>query len=411
MGVMKRTSSKALKVATTKKLSAKCIEHMAGVKMTGMHSNYDYCALHDKYMAKAKKAHAEGLRHAHRAEMWRGRWKKKQCFKSQWKTKDFIGDSKWGSLAKRISLVWSKNYVKQYRMRWPKCYNIHCFRVPTPRNVVEKTCDHDPQCSGFSFTADKRLGTGCLKRCFNDDSFNGYGAISNDYWKKREIEHIQIWASLRGVMLYTGCYHNGEQTMSWKGPSRLVTNPYTFSKSLDNISGIHRKQIAAMSVPKGWCIRIYSKKNYKGQTMKIVGPRNIDCLGEFRMHEKTSWLKQTQSLRIYKNSHCWGKKREKAWRKKQEELRRSKMVNYRQVPQEYANWWDRREEDTKRATHKHMQKYKQSHYWKKNQIAKVIKGLERLHVHSLHCEMGEPGCLELTAPKLPKLSQPPKLQK
>lgn len=135
----------------------------------------------------------------------------------------------------------------------------------------------------------------------------------------------------------------------------------------------------------------------------------------YRMHGKTSWQKKAQSIKIFKHNgrNCG----QKHFKKKKR--RTKKLVNYRQLPSEYSAWWKRKEDKHPLLTHLHKNKYKQSHYWRKNAISKVIGNLAKLHHKSIQCEFGEPGCTEFSdllaedpLPKIegPKISKLPELQ-
>lgn len=56
---------------------------------------------------------------------------------------------------------------------------------------MEEACNELSDCSGFSFSSGKsgnKKGTGCLKSCGNDDSTNGYGYGSHDYYEKSYLK-------------------------------------------------------------------------------------------------------------------------------------------------------------------------------------------------------------------------------
>lgn len=362
----------------------KCDEHMAGVKMSRIHAQYNYCVLTDKFKAKAKKEHDAGHVFAHKAETYHMRWKKKQCFKTHVDNRTFIGDSKWGGAGKRISLIWSKDFVKQYSMRWPHCYNLQCFpRVP--RTIIEKACmDHD-DCTGFSFTADQRLGSGCIKNCFQKDNFKGYGFISNDYWKKRELKAIQISASKHTPVFYGKCYHNGENTLSWSGPSRIVRKPKV--TSMPKI-GLRNKSLSGASIPKGWCVKLYEFKNFKGRHFTLVGPKNVDCLQKWRLRGKVSWDNKVQSMKLYHNQYCDNKPH--PVKKKKPKYR----DNFHELPSEHAWYWDKAK-NVDRALGIRKKKLKQSAIrkalWRKKEIAKSLRKLRHLHEKSLKHGMSKLG--------------------
>lgn len=360
----------------------KCAEHMAGIKQTGIHAQYNYCALHDKFKKMAKKVHHKGAEHAHKAEVYHHRFKKKACFKTHVDNRTFIGDSKWGGAGKRISLIWSKDFIKKYSMRWPHCYNLQCFpRVP--RTVVEKACmDHD-DCTGFSFTADTRLGSGCIKNCFQKDNFKGYGFISNDYWKKRELSSVQISASKRAPVLYGKCFHNGENTLSWSGPSRIVRKPKVTSMPK---AGIRNKSLSGASIPKGWCVRLYEGKNFKGRHFTLVGPKNVDCLQKYRLKGKVSWDNKVQSIKVYHNDYCSFKKKK---------VKKAKFRdNFHELPSEHAWYWDS-SKNVDRALGIGKRKLKQSAIrsalWRKKEIAKSLRKLRHLHHQAIKHAMSKTG--------------------
>jgi len=45
----------------------------------------------------------------------------------------------------------------------------------------------------------------------------------------------------------------------------------------------------------------------------------------------------------------------------------------------------------------HIKKHKKSHSWKKKEIRSVIRNLQNLHHHNIHCHMGEAGCAKMEA--------------
>jgi len=361
---------------------SKCDEHMAGIRMSRIHAQYNYCALHDKFKAKAAKIHKEGAEHAHKAEIYHHRFKKKACFKLHVDNHTFIGHKKWGGLGKRISLIWSKDFIKKYSMRWPHCYNLQCFpRVP--RTIIEKACmDHD-DCTGFSFTADQRMGSGCIKNCFQRDNFKGYGFITNDYWKKRELSAVQISASKRAPVLYGQCFHNGENTLAWSGPSRVVRTPKV--KSMPKV-GLRNKSLSGASIPKGWCVRLYEKQNFKGRSFTLVGPKNVDCLQKYRMQGRISWDNKVQSMKVYHNDYCSFKKRK---------VKKPKFRdNFHELPSEHAWYWDNAKNVDKALGIK-KKKLKKSAIraavWRKKQIAKSLRKLRHLHEKALVHSMSKAG--------------------
>jgi len=358
----------------------KCDEHMNGVHMSRIHAQYNYCALHDKFKAKAKKAHHKGAEHAHKAEVYHHRFKKKACFKTHVANRTFIGNTKWGGHGKRISLIWSKNFIKKYSMRWPHCYNLQCFpRVP--RTILEKACmDHD-DCTGFSFTADTRLGSGCIKNCFQKDNFKGYGFITNDYWKKREIDVTQISASKRAPMLYGKCYHNGENTLSWSGPSRMVRKPKV--KSMPKV-GLRNKSLSGASIPKGWCVRLYEGKNFKGRHFTLVGPKNVDCLQKYRLKGRVSWDNKVSSIKVFHNDYCSFKKRP---------VKKKKRVVDHELPSEHAWYWDNAKNvDRALGIGKRLKKSAiRRSLWRKKEIAKSLRKLRKLHHKALVHSMSKNG--------------------
>jgi hypothetical protein len=72
-------------------------------------------------------------------------------------------------------------YIKKYSKKWPHCKNIKC--TSGSRAAMQKACNGYNKCSGFSFSAGKQNGSGCLKACGGKE-FNGFGFGSHDYWRK-----------------------------------------------------------------------------------------------------------------------------------------------------------------------------------------------------------------------------------
>merc|ERR1711988_365316 len=60
-------------------------------------------------------------------------------------------------------------------------------------------------------------------------------------------------------------------------------------------------------------------------------------------------------------------------------------------------WYWAHHDDMKKHNAQHVKKHKKSHSWKKKEIRSVIRNLQNLHHHDIHCHMGEAGCAEMEA--------------
>merc|ERR1711988_937151 len=368
------------------KMKQHCDERHGTIVVSG-HKSVDYCKLHDKFIKKARAASKKGLYHALKAEMWRARYKKKICFKTKVSSQQLVGKHNWGESGKRISLVWSEHFEKKYAMRWPHCTNIRCLGY-APRTVIELECQKDVRCTGFSFTADQRLGKGCMKNCFHDESFAGYGAISHDYWAKRTMKHRQIFGSMSGPMVYRNCFHNGADTLAWHGDTEVVTRP---APAVMAEIGWTSKAVSGVSVPPGWCVQIYEKPHFKGATIQFKGPKNVECLTGYRMSGTTSWMRNVASMKVFPNAAC--KIVPKKLKKKV--LVKKKLPpppQDKRLPEETPWYWEHHGQVGKKH-HKQMKLlHSSAHAWKKKEIAHVLSNLEGHHLRDIHCHMGEPGC-------------------
>eukprot|EP00546_Thalassionema_frauenfeldii_P000548 CAMPEP_0178932126 /NCGR_PEP_ID=MMETSP0786-20121207/22400_1 /TAXON_ID=186022 /ORGANISM="Thalassionema frauenfeldii, Strain CCMP 1798" /LENGTH=340 /DNA_ID=CAMNT_0020609295 /DNA_START=822 /DNA_END=1844 /DNA_ORIENTATION=- len=77
-------------------------------------------------------------------------------------------------------------FSKKYTRKWPHCVHIDGVGcLSGSRRDLENECKKHDDCTGFSFSTSSTYGWGCLKNCGNDDSFNGYGYGSHDYWEKK----------------------------------------------------------------------------------------------------------------------------------------------------------------------------------------------------------------------------------
>lgn len=77
------------------------------------------------------------------------------------------------------------SYSKIYTKQWPHCDHIdEVGCLAGSRTDLEEECNKHESCTGFSFSTGSTEGWGCLKNCGSDDSFNGYGYGSHDYWMK-----------------------------------------------------------------------------------------------------------------------------------------------------------------------------------------------------------------------------------
>jgi len=77
------------------------------------------------------------------------------------------------------------SYMKKYTGKWPHCVNLLCVTDKT-RRQMELECNKDGRCDGISYsTGAPATGSGCLKVCGRNDSTNGYGYNTHDYWVKR----------------------------------------------------------------------------------------------------------------------------------------------------------------------------------------------------------------------------------
>jgi len=327
-----KKAAKAFKKAAKYKVHAKmyknqCTAHRATL---ATHATYSVaCKLMKKYQLKAAKNAKKAAYHTKKAAMWARRHKKKACFQGgKVNNKKLISGKKFGHSPHRVSLKWSKFFIKKYEMRWPHCVSLKCYPFAS-RAVLERACHKNRRCTGFSFSADKRIGKGCLKNCFHKE-FNGYGSISYDYWIKRTETSPQIFGSANGPTFYKNCFFNGQDTFRWHGEARTITRPETpWVKKI----GMENDSLSGLSVPKGWCVRLYEHANFKGHSLSIAGPQNAPCLKEFRMHGKESWDNKASSFRIYPNSHCVAVPLKKMVKKI-----KKKPVDHR-LPDEHEWYW------------------------------------------------------------------------
>jgi len=89
------------------------------------------------------------------------------------------------------------SYPKKYSRKWPHCTNIMCM-FGSFKDFTD-ACTKDKRCNGFSITADKDKGNGCLKQKCTNDSIAGYGFKTHDYYLKQ----TNAWARVlrRRMML------------------------------------------------------------------------------------------------------------------------------------------------------------------------------------------------------------------
>merc|ERR1712139_213122 len=114
------------------------------------------------------------------------------------------------------------------------------------------------------------------------------------------------------------------------------------------------------------------------------------------------------SIKVYRNKYgiCSSKPPKK---KMPVVLPKKKLVNYREVPAEYSQWWKTRDSTMQIHRKKRLTdaktKYKKSYHWKQAEVKHVLKKLEKLHHHETLCEMGEKGCREKEAARARERAQ------
>jgi hypothetical protein len=88
-----------------------------------------------------------------------------------------------GKVASGVTKAKCEAYTKKYSKKWPHCSNIECPGTFSKASY-EAMCNNFKTCTGFSFTAGKDKGKGCLKKCGKKE-FNGFGLNTYDYWVKK----------------------------------------------------------------------------------------------------------------------------------------------------------------------------------------------------------------------------------
>jgi len=64
-------------------------------------------------------------------------------------------------------------------------------------------------------------------------------------------------------------------------------------------AGLLNNDISAISVPPGWCAKVFQHANFKGHSKVITGPRNVACLTKHKMSGGTTWNDQISSLKVW----------------------------------------------------------------------------------------------------------------
>merc|ERR1712072_25402 len=213
----------------------------------------------------------------------------------------------------------SSRFALKYRTKWPHCTNIKCMHGNV--SIFKTACAKDKRCNGFSFTAHKSTGGGCLKQKCTREGIKGWGHRSHGYYvkqivhhriipkKKKTNKHVEnaikkkIAANARkkraahkrkhaasGPTVYQHCNYRGYA-------KRLSKNiPWVHH------AGIKNDDLSSIKVPKGWCATLYQHRNYRGKSWRICGNRNISCFTKHRMSGRTTWNDHVSSIKISRHT-------------------------------------------------------------------------------------------------------------
>merc|ERR1712072_126082 len=83
-----------------------------------------------------------------------------------------------------------RRFTLKHRNKWPHCTNIKCMRGHVSK--FKAAFAKDKRCNGFSFTAHKTKGGGCLKQKCTREGIRGWGHGSHGYYAKNAVQKIHI---------------------------------------------------------------------------------------------------------------------------------------------------------------------------------------------------------------------------
>merc|ERR1712072_1345548 len=212
------------------------------------------------------------------------------------------------------------DFNKKYSMKWPRCKNLRCLAHQS-REKVEHMCRMREDCTGFSFSANELVGRGCLKNCFHKE-YNGYGYNLYDFWEKKHFPTPKIAASNHFPELFTRCAKETQNSYSWKGHANPLKKTAPFMHHL----GQKDNAIAGVSVPHGWCVRLFENPNFLGGSLLIAGGTNVNCLRRYRLKGDRSWMHKTSSVKVWKDKVCQGDRPRKEIRAMQRAMAESKQA-------------------------------------------------------------------------------------
>jgi len=115
---------------------------------------------------------------------------------------------------------------------------------------------------------------------------------------KKVITGVAKFGSRKGVTFYKHCVKDSRfkagyrRTVKAKGVGMTKISFVTKAGLLNN-------DISAVSVPPGWCTKVYQLANFKGRSKLITGPRNISCLTKHKMNAASTWNDQISSLKVW----------------------------------------------------------------------------------------------------------------
>lgn len=115
---------------------------------------------------------------------------------------------------------------------------------------------------------------------------------------KKMITGVAKFGSRKGVTFYKHCVHDSRFKAGYR---RTVKAKNAGMKKISFVTqaGLLNNDISAISVPPGWCTKVFSGANFKGHSKLITGPGNIACLTKHKMKGKTTWNDQISSLKVW----------------------------------------------------------------------------------------------------------------